>query len=138
MKRTFLLIGSVSISQSKHINKYSSQEGINEVHYYYFNNYIFFRNLQPPLLPIIYLFNCHICLQEVHLQRFLKALTSCSSCLTKQYDTLVGTALVRITYFMCQIYFSPLTVPYLQPCCFCFDKTENCRTTRTRTTNIFT
>ena len=33
--------------------------------------------------------------QEVHLQRFLKALTGCSSALTKQYDTLVGTVLVR-------------------------------------------
>ena len=35
------------------------------------------------------------CFQEVHLQRFLKALTGCSSALTKQYDTLVGTVLVR-------------------------------------------
>lgn len=32
-------------------------------------------------------------IKEVHLQRFLKALTSCSSSLTKCYDTLVGTAL---------------------------------------------
>ena len=29
------------------------------------------------------------------MQRFLKALTGCSSALTKQYDTLVGTVLVR-------------------------------------------
>ena len=35
------------------------------------------------------------CFQEVHLQRFLKALTGCSSALTKQFDTLVGTVLVR-------------------------------------------
>lgn len=32
-------------------------------------------------------------IKEVHLQRFLKALTSCSSLLTKEFDTLVGTAL---------------------------------------------
>ena len=44
---------------------------------------------------------CFVCyLQEVHLQRYLIALTSCSSSLTKQYDTLVGTALVRLDYFV--------------------------------------
>lgn len=32
-------------------------------------------------------------IKEVHLQRFFKALTNCSSSLTKQFDTLVGTAL---------------------------------------------
>jgi len=34
-------------------------------------------------------------IKEIHLQRYLMALTSCSASLTKQYDTLVGTALVR-------------------------------------------
>ena len=42
------------------------------------------------------------CFQEVHLQRFLKALTGCSSALTKQYDTLVGTVLVR-KYVLLQV-----------------------------------
>ncbi|KAJ7386292.1 DNA independent RNA polymerase I transcription factor [Desmophyllum pertusum] len=32
-------------------------------------------------------------IKEVHLQRYLMALTTCSSSLTKQYDTLVGTVL---------------------------------------------
>ncbi|XP_020632916.1 RNA polymerase I-specific transcription initiation factor RRN3-like isoform X2 [Orbicella faveolata] len=32
-------------------------------------------------------------IKEMHLQRYLMALTSCSASLTKQYDTLVGTAL---------------------------------------------
>ncbi|KAL9957553.1 hypothetical protein ACROYT_G039195 [Oculina patagonica] len=32
-------------------------------------------------------------IKEIHLQRYLMALTSCSSSLTKQYDTLVGTVL---------------------------------------------
>lgn len=32
-------------------------------------------------------------INEIHLQRYLKALASCTYSLTKQYDTLVGTAL---------------------------------------------
>ena len=40
------------------------------------------------------------CFQEAHLQRFLKALAGCSSALTKQYDTLVGTVLVRKYVFL--------------------------------------
>ena len=36
------------------------------------------------------------------MQRFLKALTGCSSALTKQYDTLVGTVLVR-KYVLLQV-----------------------------------
>ena len=47
------------------------------------------------------------CFQEVHLQRFLKALTGCSSALTKQYDTLVGTVLVR-KYVFCRFLLSPV------------------------------